>query len=171
LLDRRRGGGGRRIEFRQLVVSKLRSLQRRSLRRVFHLSSRRSRRERGLGERQYREEGLLRHDAGDAPAGQPQPPQHLALQPATPHLPCLLLLRSVCTGAGHHLWPPPGPCSLLVPTGSALYSAFTATNRAAHRTAAAPWWGACFERASHPKCLPRPSYSWDWLLHFWPGRK
>jgi len=113
----------------------------------------------------------LRHDAGDAPAGQPQPPQHLALQPATPHLPCLLLLRSVCTGAGHHLWPPPGPCSLLVPTGSALYSAFTATNRPVLRTAAAPRWGSCFERAADPKCLPCPSHSWDRLLYFWPGRK
>merc|ERR1711974_266861 len=115
-------------------------------------------------------EGLLQHDAGDAPAGQPQPPQHLALQPATPHLPCLLLMRSVCSGARHHLWPSPGPCSLLVPTGSALYSAFTTTNRPL-RPATAPWRESCFERATDTECLPCTSYSWDRMLHFWTGRK
>jgi len=116
------------------------------------------------------EKGLLRHDAGDASTRQPQPHQHLALQPATPHLARLLLLCSVRPGAWHHLWPSSGSCPLLVPTGSALYSAFTATN-CPFRLAAAPWRGSCFQREADPKCLPCSSYPWYWLLHFWSGRK
>jgi len=133
--------------------------------------SQQERKKRGVGREEIHNlDVLLRHDAGDAPAGQPQSPQHLALQPATSHLPCLLLLCSVCSGTGHHLRPPPGPCSLLVPTGSALYSAFTAKNRP-FRTAAAPRRASCFQRATDPKCLPRPSNSGDRLLYFWSGRK
>jgi len=57
--------------------------------------SQQERKKRGVGREEIHNlDVLLRHDAGDAPAGQPQSPQHLALQPATSHLPCLLLLCS-----------------------------------------------------------------------------